>query len=78
MGARTPHIRTGVDTGHHSESRGIPDTKHENVSRYSYLGWDTAQPVGNLQTIQYQGEHRTEFHMKVGILHMKFVQMFIL
>ena len=29
-----------MDTGHHSESGG--DTEHENVSRYLYLGWDTA------------------------------------
>ena len=27
MGARTPHIRTDVDIGHHSESGGIPNMK---------------------------------------------------
>ena len=27
MGARTLHIRTGVDTGHRSESGGIPNMK---------------------------------------------------
>ena len=40
MRTGTPHIKTGVDTAHHSESGG--DTEHENVTRYSFLGWDTA------------------------------------